>query len=280
MILKQQYDEQEDQYIKESLKEAIPIDSFTVSEELIQKTLYAMKSDIPHTSTKKTKRRKRAVIRIVSASAAVFVLFISIKTKDLFSVKPDKVENDKLTMESASCDLRSMTEETEQAEPEAELKDQLPFNQILDEEDLGFGIEEKESTEGALEDSQFMLEDTCASKQGSMPIKLSDVLPISIEEITMISYQKTPDSDWTAYETMAEIKAQYQILDQYTLTECELLELEERMREGEGLEETYNFYIDQNHSQGYKIVVLDQYMTLSELDNENYMEEGIYKIGE
>lgn len=249
MILKQPYDEKQEDSMREYLREAFPLDSLAVSESLIKKTLYAIESDISKQQKKRQKNRKKYFRIIATASVAMLTLWMSIPVSDLtFEGQGQKlVEKQMYMLESSSCDK----EEAEEAE-EATMETKEPEQEELQ--------------------NKYILGDSAGLKQEKIRTGLFDRIALSVDEVIAVLCQKTPESDWVTYESESEIYEQYQLINQYILEEYQDLTSEEVLKEQEiGKEETYYFYTNQNKTKGFKIIIIDQYFVLYNIQN---MEEN------
>lgn len=249
MILKQPYDEKQEDSMREYLREAFPLDSLAVSESLIKKTLYAIESDISKQQRKRQKNRKKYFRIIATASVAMLTLWMSIPVSDLtFEGQGQKlVEKQMYMLESSSCD-REEAEEVEEAT-----------------------METKEPEQEELQ-NKYILGDSAGLKQEKIRTGLFDRIALSVDEVIAVLCQKTPESDWVTYESESEIYEQYQLINQYILEEYQDLTSEEVLKEQEiGKEETYYFYTNQNKTKGFKIIIIDQYFVLYNIQN---MEEN------
>lgn len=249
MILKQPYDEKQEDSMREYLREAFPLDSLAVSESLIKKTLYAIESDISKQQRKRQKNRKKYFRIIATASVAMLTLWMSMPVSDLtFEGQGQKlVEKQMFMLESSSCD-REEAEEVEEAT-----------------------METKEPEQEELQ-NKYILGDSAGLKQEKIRTGLFDRIALSVDEVIAVLCQKTPESDWVTYESESEIYEQYQLINQYILEEYQDLTSEEVLKEQEiGKEETYYFYTNQNKTKGFKIIIIDQYFVLYNIQN---MEEN------
>lgn len=249
MILKQPYDEKQEDSMREYLREAFPLDSLAVSESLIKKTLYAIESDISKQQRKRQKNRKKYFRIITTASVAMLTLWMSMPVSDLtFEGQGQKlVEKQMYMLESSSCD-REEAEEVEEAT-----------------------METKEPEQEELQ-NKYILGDSAGLKQEKIRTGLFDRIALSVDEVIAVLCQKTPESDWVTYESESEIYEQYQLINQYILEEYQDLTSEEVLKEQEiGKEETYYFYTNQNKTKGFKIIIIDQYFVLYNIQN---MEEN------
>lgn len=249
MILKQPYDEKQEDSMREYLREAFPLDSLAVSESLIKKTLYAIESDISKQQRKRQKNRKKYFRIIATASVAMLTLWMSMPVSDLtFEGQGQKlVEKQMYMLESSSCD-REEAEEVEEAT-----------------------METKEPEQEELQ-NKYILGDSAGLKQEKIRTGLFDRIALSVDEVIAVLCQKTPESDWVTYESESEIYEQYQLINQYILEEYQDLTSEEVLKEQEiGKEETYYFYTNQNKTKGFKIIIIDQYFVLYNIQN---MEEN------
>lgn len=246
MILKQPYDEKQEDSMREYLREAFPLDSLAVSESLIKKTLYAIESDISKQQRKRQKNRKKYFRIIATASVAMLTLWMSIPVSDLtFEGQGQKlVEKQMYMLESSSCDKEEAEEAT---------------------------METKEPEQEELQ-NKYILGDSAGLKQEKIRTGLFDRIALSVDEVIAVLCQKTPESDWVTYESESEIYEQYQLINQYILEEYQDLTSEEVLKEQEiGKEETYYFYTNQNKTKGFKIIIIDQYFVLYNIQN---MEEN------
>lgn len=249
MILKQPYDEKQEDSMREYLREAFPLDSLAVSESLIKKTLYAIESDISKQQRKRQKNRKKYFRIIATASVAMLTLWMSMPVSDLtFEGQGQKlVEKQMYMLESSSCD-REEAEEVEEAT-----------------------METKEPEQEELQ-NKYILGDSAGLKQEKIRTGLFDRIALSVDEVIAVLCQKTPESDWVTYESESEIYEQYQLINQYILEEYQDLTSEEVLKKQEiGKEETYYFYTNQNKTKGFKIIIIDQYFVLYNIQN---MEEN------
>lgn len=249
MILKQPYDEKQEDSMREYLREAFPLDSLAVSESLIKKTLYAIESDISKQQRKRQKNRKKYFRIIATASVAMLTLWMSMPVSDLtFEGQGQKlVEKQMFMLESSSCD-REEAEEVEEAT-----------------------METKEPEQEELQ-NKYIFGDSAGLKQEKIRTGLFDRIALSVDEVIAVLCQKTPESDWVTYESESEIYEQYQLINQYILEEYQDLTSEEVLKEQEiGKEETYYFYTNQNKTKGFKIIIIDQYFVLYNIQN---MEEN------
>ncbi|QHQ60728.1 hypothetical protein Ana3638_08020 [Anaerocolumna sedimenticola] len=215
----------DDLRVKDHLNASFELDNLTVSEDLIARTLKAIKeSDQQEEQSKKINKIKHfPVRRLVSAAAAIAVLIVGINIfQNSFTgnKKGTQISMDSSSTEKAPEEAATMENYSAAADGAASLNNSTKSSEITgssaeesdmaaaDEEITTFSAELKEDTKKA-----------GGASSGYGENLFSVLYPINYDTVTTFNVSKNGDTGKALKETGIKVNEFYNILDGYPLTE-------------------------------------------------------------
>lgn len=215
----------DDLRVKDHLNASFELDNLTVSEDLIARTLKAIKeSDQQEEQSKKINKIKHfPVRRLVSAAAAIAVLIVGINIfQNSFTgnKKGTQISMDSSSTEKAPEEAATMENYSAAADGAASLNNSTKSSEIT-----GSSAEESDMAAANEEITTFsaeLKEDTKkagGASSGYGENLFSVLYPINYDTVTTFNVSKNGDTGKALKETGIKVNEFYNILDGYPLTE-------------------------------------------------------------